>query len=323
MTKSKNSSQPAVNAFLNLYKPPGITSMDALRRIKRITGQRHKVGHGGTMDPLARGVLPVCFGQATRLMDYVVAGSKRYLMEIKLGVTTTTYDAEGPVVSTREVTGLSRETVESVLNSFVGLIQQTPPMYSAIKIQGQRLYKLARAGFEVERETRPVEIFDIQVAECAPPKLVLDVESGRGAYMRSLAHDLGEALGCGGHVADLVRLSSGGFRAEEAVTLEELEEVAAQPDGWKRFLHPIDWVLRDLRSISVGRQAEQYLRHGQSVSLGGPMLEAGYLEPFRAYSTDGQFLALVRFDREASAWRPVKVFQLHAPSPYAPVSPHR
>ncbi len=295
--------------------------MDALRRVKRITGQRHKVGHGGTMDPLARGILPVCFGQATRLMDHVVAGRKRYVVEIKLGVATATYDAEGQVTATRGVDGLTQEMVEAALQSFIGLIQQAPPMYSAIKVQGQRLYKLARAGIEVERETRPVEIYNIQVVSFSPPSLVLEVESGRGAYIRSLAHDLGAALGCGGHVADLVRLSSGVFHAEESVTLEELEDAAAQPAGWERYLHPIDWVLHDLKSITVGRQAEQYLRHGQSVSLGGTGLEAGYLEPFRAYSPKGQFLALVRFDRAGNAWRPVKVFQVDTPSPYAPVPP--
>jgi len=173
----------------------------------------------------------------------------------------------------------------------------------------------------VEREARPVEIFSIRVVSFSPPSLVLDVESGRGAYIRSLVHDLGASLGCGGHVADLVRLSSGRFHAEESVTLEGLEEAATQPAGWMRYLHPIDWVLCDLKSITVGRQAEQYLRHGQSVSLGGTGVDAGYLEPFRAYNSDGQFLALVRFDRAANAWRPVKVFQVDSPSPYAPVAP--
>ncbi len=319
MSRSKGNAQPSANGFINLYKPPGITSMDALRQMKRISGQRHKVGHCGTMDPLARGILPVCFGQATRLMDFVVGGVKRYLMEIKLGVTTTTYDGEGEVVKTGDTSGVTRELVEKALRPFVGVIEQTPPMYSAIKVKGQRLYKLARAGIEVEREPRPVEVYSIEVVQSSGENLVLDVKSGRGAYMRSLAHDLGEALGCGGHVADLERLACGAFLAESAVTLEQLEGAAAEPSGWEKFLLPVDWVLRDLKSISVGRQAEQYLRHGQSVSLSDPQLEAGYLEQFRAYSSDGRFLALVRFDRAANAWRPVKVFQIDSPSPYAPV----
>ena len=310
-----------INGFINLYKPAGITSMDALRRVKRITGQRSKVGHGGTMDPLARGVLPVCLGQATRLMDFVVGGAKKYRMEVKLGVTTTTFDGEGEVVKTQELAGLTRETVEQVAQSFVGLIDQKPPMYSALKVQGQRLYKLARAGIEVDLKPRPVEIYDIRVVDCSPPIVLLDVESGKGAYMRSLANDLGEALGCGGHVADLVRIACGGFDQDESVTLEELEQAAAEADGWQRFLYPLDWVLRDLKSISVGSQGAQYLRQGQSISLGGPFVDAGYGESFRAYNKEGYFLALVRFDRSGNAWRPIKVFRTDLPSPFAPVSP--
>ena len=320
MSRLKNNEVPLLNGFINLYKPPGITSMDALRRVKRITGQRSKVGHGGTIDPLARGVLPVCLGQATRLMDHVVGSSKKYQMEVKLGETTTTYDGEGEVVKTAEVSDLSFEKVEEATRSFVGLIEQKPPMYSAIKVQGQRLYKLARAGIEVEREPRPVEIYSISVVECSPPTLLLEVESGRGAYMRSLANDLGEALGCGGHVADLVRMSCGGFDQADSVSLEQLEGAATEPGGWERYIHPVDWVLRDLKSVSVGSEAEQYLRHGQSISLGGPFVDAKYMEQFRAYSNDGHFLALVRFDRPANAWRPVKVFRIDSPSPYAPVS---
>ena len=211
-------------------------------------------------------------------MDYVVGSPKRYMMEVKLGVTTTTFDTEGEVVETRQISGLTRELVESAVQPFVGRIEQVPPMYSAIKVQGQRLYKLARAGIEVERKARPVEIHQIRVVDFSPPCVTLDVECGRGTYMRTLAADLGELLGCGAHVAALVRLSSGGFQSEEAATLEELEEAAAESQGWKRFLHPIDWVLKDLKSISVGRQAEKYLRHGQSINLGRPMIEAGYLE---------------------------------------------
>ena len=311
---------PVANGFINLFKPPGITSMDALRQIKRITGQRQKVGHGGTMDPLARGVLPVCFGQATRLMDHIVGGVKRYRVEITLGVATSTYDAEGEVTKTNDPQSVTRGMVEESLEPWIGVVQQTPPMYSAIKIDGKRLYKLARAGIEVERESRSVEIHDIQIIEFATPKLVLEVECGKGTYIRSLAHDVGEALGCGGHVADLERLLCGGFPVEEAVTLEQIEEAVDGPDGWQQYLFPVDRVLMGLKSISLGRQAEEHLRHGQSVSLGRPELETGYLEECRAYNSDGVFMALVRFDRPTNSWQPVKVFQTDAPSPYAPAS---
>ena len=318
MPRGKNNATPLINGFINLYKPSGITSMEALRQIKRITGQRQKVGHGGTMDPLARGVLPVCFGQATRLMDFVVGGTKQYLMDITLGVSTTTYDAEGEVVQTRDYTGVTTEAVESNLAAFIGNINQTPPMYSAVKVDGQRLYKLARAGIEVDREARPVEIHGIQIMDFDPPKLTLEVECGRGVYMRSLAHDLGEVLGCGGHVADLVRLLCSEFRAEDGITLEQLEVDSQTEAGWQRHLHPIDWVLRNLKTISVGQHAEDFLRHGQSITLGKTEPQAGYLEHFRVYNASGQFLALVRFDRAANSWRPVKVFQSELASPLAP-----
>lgn len=321
MPRNRDKERPIVNGFINLYKPSGITSMDALRRVKRITGQRRKVGHGGTMDPLARGVLPVCFGQATRLMDYVVGGAKRYVMQVKLGETTSTYDAEGEVLETRDPGGVTRTQVEKALQPFLGLVQQKPPMYSAVKVGGQRLYKLARAGFEVERQPRPVEIYNMSILECETPNLTLDVECGKGAYMRTLAHDLGEALGCGGHVADLERLSCGAFHAETALTPGQLEESHNGSESWQEHLLPVDWILKDLKALSVGPHAERYLRDGQRVSLNDSGAAAGYLEPYRAYSLDGRFLAVVRFDRPTNSWKPVKVFQTDTPSPYAPARP--
>ncbi len=321
MANMQLNTRPSVaNGFINLFKPPGITSMEALRQIKRITGQRQKVGHGGTMDPLARGVLPVCFGQATRLMDHIVGGVKRYRVEITLGITTSTYDAEGESVKTGDAQGVTKNMVEESLQPWVGVVQQTPPMYSAIKVNGKRLYKLARAGIEVKREARPVEIHGIQIVEFATPKLVLEVECGKGTYIRSLAHDVGEALGCGGHVADLERILCGGFPVKESVTLEQLEEAVGIPGGWQNYLFPVDRVLMGLKSITLGQQAEKHLRHGQAVTLGRPELEAGYLEECRAYNSEGVFMALVRFDRPTNTWQPIKVFQIEAPSPYAPRS---
>ena len=320
MPKSDKPRAPVVNGFINLYKPAGITSMEALRRVKRITGQRQKVGHGGTMDPLARGVLPVCFGQATRLMEYVVGGNKRYVMDVRLGESTTTYDSEGEVTSRRSAEGITRQQVETALQGFIGAVDQVPPMYSAIKVGGQRLYKLARSGIEVERQPRTVEIHSIHITKMEVPELTLDVECGRGVYMRSLAHDLGEVLGCGGYVTDLERRSCGGFSSADSVSLESLEASAEQPEGWKSFLHPVDWVLRDYKTVTMGPAAERFLRNGQPVSLGNPNVNAGYLEEFRAYNSEGQFLALVRFDRASNSWRPVKVFHSEEPSPLAPVS---
>jgi tRNA pseudouridine55 synthase len=294
--------------------------MEALRRVKRITGQRQKVGHGGTMDPLARGVLPICFGQATRLMDYVVGGTKRYVMDVKLGQSTSTYDSEGEVTASRSYDGITRTEIIHALEGFIGVVDQVPPMYSAVKVDGQRLYKLARAGIEVERQARSIEIHGIQLTRLELPGLTLDVECGKGVYMRTLAHDLGETLGCGAHVTDLERRHCGGFPSDNSVTLEELESAAEEPGGWTRFLHPLDWVLRDFQTITVGPAAERFLRNGQSVSLGKPNVNAGYMEQFRAYNASGQFLALVRFDLAGNSWRPLKVFHAEAPSPLAPAT---
>ena len=235
-------------------------------------------------------------------------------------MTTTTYDVEGEVVKTGETEAITREMVEDSLKPWIGVVQQTPPMYSAIKVDGKRLYKLARAGIEVERDARPVEIHDITIMEFDTPKLVLEVKCGKGTYIRSLAHDVGEALGCGGHVADLERLLCGGFPAEDSVTLEQLEEAGEGPEGWQRFLFPVDRVLMGLKSITLDAQAEERLRHGQAISLGRSETETGYLEECRAYNSEGVFMALVRFDRAANAWQPTKVFQMDSASPYAPAS---
>lgn len=311
---------PEINGFVNLYKPPGITSMDALRQIKRITGQRKKVGHCGTMDPLARGVLPVCFGQATRLMDYVVSGKKIYRVEITLGVETTTYDAEGEIVQTRDATKITRNMIEEGIQPWIGVVQQTPPMYSAIKVDGKRLYQLARRGLKIERKARPVEIHSITIIEFDTPKLILDIECGKGTYIRSLAHDLGQALGCGGYVADLVRLFCGGFTEKEATTLEQLKEAIANQGGWQQYLFPVDRVLRTLKPVFLSKNAQENLLHGQAVKPVHPQHDADSFEERRAYNPDGVFLGLVRFDKPTNSWHPTKVFHGGPPSPYATTS---
>ena len=270
------------------------------------------------MDPLARGVLPVCFGQATRLMEHIVGGVKIYQAEIKLGITTTTYDAEGEVVKSVEVSSLTPKIVEEHLKPWIGVVNQTPPMYSAIKVGGKRLYQLARAGIEVERKGRPVEIHGIKILEFEYPKLVIEVECGKGTYIRSLAHDLGEALGCGGHIVDLVRLRCGGFPADESVTLEQLQEAVDRPEGWQKHLYPVDRVLMGLKSITLGTQAEAHLRNGQAVASDRPQSESSYFEEHRAYNYQGIFIALIKFDWPSNTWQPVKVFQTNTPSPYAP-----
>ena len=307
---------PPVSGFLNLYKPAGITSMAALRAVKRITGQRRKVGHAGTLDPLAQGVLPICFGQATRLMEQVVAGRKRYLMTVCLGAVSPTYDAEGDITPVADPSGIDLNAVRSALEPFIGVIEQTPPMYSALKVDGKRLYELARAGREVARQPRPVAIYAITINALDLPMLSLTVDCGKGTYLRSLAHDLGQSLGCGGYVTELTRTRCGGFDAAAGITPDDLETAGAD---WRQLIYPVDWALREFPPLSLNRAQAQAVRNGQAVSISGS-LSAGPLaagEQRRAYDDNGVFLALVQLQPELMQWQPARVFNCPEPSPYA------
>ena len=308
------------NGFLNLYKPSGLTSMDIVRQVKSLTEQRKKVGHGGTLDPLAEGVLPICLGQATRLMEYLVENTKGYRTTVHLGVTTDTYDAEGKVIDSQDCSDLTEDDIHGALEQFRGTIMQVPPMYSAIKRQGRRLYDLARAGVVVEREPRKVRIDRLDLIQYDPPYVELDIRCGRGVYLRSLAQDLGEALGCGGHLKGLVRSLSGPFVLEQTISINKLKDAVASA-SWNEFLLPTDFLVQRLKSFTVNKAAEQLIRNGQPIKLHDDhVLNAGYLESYRAYTVEGYFLAILRLDRAAGRWMPYKVFSLNEPSPYAPVN---
>ncbi len=303
------SGKATIDGILNIDKPYGITSMDVVRRIKRAARQR-RVGHGGTLDPIATGVIPVCLGQATRLMEDVVGGSKSYRVAVELGVSTDTYDAQGEVTERRDASAVALADIEEALPGFTGDILQVPPMYSALKQGGKRLYDLARAGVEVEREARPVTVHDIIIEGWTPPVVTLRVDCGKGFYVRSLAHDLGQALGCRGHMKTLARLRSGAFSVDDALSLEEAE--ARFADGnWREVLHSPDVALRGLRAIIVGTRVEEMIRNGRAIDADGAQAQAG--ERCRAYSTDGRFLAIVVFDAELLRWKPDKVFALGYP----------
>ena len=297
-----------MDGILNIDKPYGITSMDVVRRIKRASGLK-RVGHGGTLDPVASGVLPVCFGQATRVMEHLVGGTKDYRAAIELGVSTDTYDALGKVTGRGDLPNLTSADVERALEPFKGVTQQVPPMYSALKRQGKRLYELARAGIEVEREPRRVETHKIEVLEWSPPLVTLEVRCGRGFYMRSLAHDLGEALGCGAHLKSLVRLRSGPFEISNALPLAEAERALTE-DGWRDIVYAPDVVYYGLRAAIVGKRLEELIRHGRPlpVRLGFPISRPD--EQCRVYGVEGAFIGLITFDASEGQWRPDKVFSL-------------
>ena len=313
---ARGRAESTVHGFLNLYKPAGMTSMEALRRVKRITGQRRKVGHAGTLDPLAEGVLPICFGQATRLMEHVVSGAKRYRMTVRLGARSNTYDAEGDIEEVANPAALTRSEIAAALAQFVGTIEQVPPMYSAIKVDGQRLYDLARSGKVIDRPPRQVEVHAIHIDDIDLPFLRLTVDCGRGTYLRSIAHDLGCVLGAGGYVTSLTRLSCGQFSAERGVTLDSLEE-AAERDDWTAYLHPVDWALTNIEVLQVTREQERAIKNGQAIYTDRVHM-CQETETRRAYSPDGVFLALLQFQHETGGWQPKKVFSSSEVSAYAP-----
>ena len=308
--------RPSINGFLNLYKPAGITSMDAVRRVKRITGQRRKVGHAGTLDPLAEGVLPICFGQATRLMELVVSGWKRYRMTVRLGSISNTYDAEGDIEEAGDPSPLTRADLAASLGNFVGEVEQLPPMYSAIKVDGRRLYDLARAGREIERSPRRVSVRSISIDEIQLPFATLTVECGRGTYLRSIAHDLGQMLGCGAYVTGLVRLACGQFECDDGITPDALEDAASCGD-WAHHLRPVDWALRELPAVRVDADRARAVRNGQTIPAGSAQLDPSP-DPalWRIYGPDGAFLALARLE-PPSRLAPTRVFNLPDRSPYA------
>src|SRR5213080_1069477 len=232
-----------MDGILNINKATGMTSHDVVAKVRKILRQK-RVGHTGTLDPAASGVLPICIGQGTRVAEYLSEGGKAYQAEIIFGVVTDTYDTEGTVIRTAPVAELTLPQIEAALSHFLGPQIQLPPRYSAIKIQGQPAYKRARAGEEVALEPRPITITTLTVLAWNSPRLTLAIECSKGTYIRSLAYDLGEQLGCGAHLAALIRTRSGPFLLSESITLDQLSEAAAS-GTIDKYLYPIDSVLQD------------------------------------------------------------------------------
>ena len=210
-----------MDGILIVDKPVGMTSHDVVDRVRRITGVK-KVGHGGTLDPLASGVLPILIGKATKMSDKVIGSEKEYLATIKFGENTDTDDAEGEVISKRDVPEKNNIEIEDILKKFQGTIEQVPPKYSAIKYKGRPLYKLARKGIEVEMPPRQVQISNISIISWSCPLLTLKINCSKGTYIRALARDIGEVIGCGGHVTELRRMACGDFKIEDAKKLNEI-----------------------------------------------------------------------------------------------------
>ncbi len=300
---------PPIHGIFNLNKPRGATSFAMISLVRRLTGIR-RVGHAGTLDPIADGVLPVCIGQATRVVDQIVGSPKLYRATVLLGVTTDTFDAEGEVIATADASGVMEEAVRAVLPEFIGRIRQVPPMFSAIKHQGTPLYRYARKGEEIEREAREVVVHRIALVRFEPPRLYLEVEAGKGAYVRSLAHDLGQRLGCGGHLEALTRARSGPFRLEDSVTPEQLR-AAAERGRWQELLVAADEALLDWDAAILAPDHTRQMRDGGLLLLDatGPAGRRA-LAPgtrCRAYGVNGEFLGILRHEG-ARMWRADRVF---------------
>jgi tRNA pseudouridine55 synthase len=294
----------SISGILNINKPEGKTSFNVVAWLRRATGEK-RVGHAGTLDPIATGVLPVCFGQATRVIQFLVNSSKTYLAQIELGMDTDTFDREGKIIQRGDTSSITMNLVEKALTAFQGNIEQTPPIYSALKNHGRRCYELARAGISIKLKPRKVEINSIELISHQLPLITIKVECSKGTYIRCLAHDLGQYLGCGAYLKNLVRLRCGPFHIEDAIALSEIQD-AFQQGIWEEFFHSIDTPLLSWKAIIVDKRNELAIRNGHSLPLSEiHVINEKYC---RAYSYDGHFIAVLRFTPEKRFWHPERVF---------------
>ncbi|MBM3183317.1 MAG: tRNA pseudouridine(55) synthase TruB [Chloroflexi bacterium] len=294
----------SINGILNINKPEGITSFKVVSWLKRLTGEK-RIGHAGTLDPLATGVLPCCLGQATRIIQFITDASKAYLAQIKLGIATDTFDREGHITHHGDISSITTARIEEALVEFQGLIEQRPPAYSALKHNGKRYYELARAGLPATPRPRRVEISKIELVSYQTAFATVKIECSKGTYIRSLAHDLGLKLGCYAHLENLSRLRCGTFCIEDALTPEQIEDAANQ-GALEGLLLPTDSPLLDLPAVIVDKKKESAIANGQCISLDTKHLNAN--QYCRVYSLDGNFIAMLHFASATRRWHPKRVF---------------
>jgi tRNA pseudouridine55 synthase len=296
-----------MDGVLLIDKPSGPTSFDVVRGVRRLVGER-KVGHTGTLDPLASGLLVCCLGQGTKLVPYLMDSEKAYAADIALGSQTDTDDALGEIVESSPVPVIGEEALKAALVGFTGRIQQVPPVYSAIKVDGQPLYRRARRGEQVTPKTREVEIFGLAISGFDGKHLKLDVRCGSGTYIRSLARDLGRVLGTHGHLAGLRRLETGGFHVDDAVTLTRFEGQAGA-DRIETHLLPLAEAIRSMPKRKVDEHAAEKLSHGQRLALDQIAEEGTDLaenELVALIGPGGDLLAIA--ERESHGLHPIRVF---------------
>ena len=296
-----------INGILNVYKEAGFTSHDVVAKLRGICRQK-KIGHTGTLDPEAVGVLPVCLGSGTKLCDMLTDKSKEYEAVLLLGQVTDTQDVTGTVLEEHEVTADEEQAVEAI-RSFVGAYEQIPPMYSALKVNGKRLYELARAGKEVERKGRPVEIHSIEILSVSLPEITFRVACSKGTYIRTLCHDIGQKLGCGGTMKSLKRTRVGIFTIDGALKLSQLEELAAQGRLEEKVI-PVEARFTELPALTVKDAFARLIENGNAFYPG--QAEESVRTPdggqVRVYDRKGRFYGIYAFSEEKERYQPVKMF---------------
>lgn len=306
------------HGIINVYKEAGFTSHDVVAKLRGICKQK-KIGHTGTLDPDAVGVLPVCLGSGTKLCDMLTGETKEYIAGFRLGVATDTQDISGKILEEKEVR-VSTEQVKEMLSHFVGELQQVPPMYSALKVGGKKLYELAREGKEVERKARPITIYELELLKAEHPEYEIRVVCSKGTYIRTLCHDIGQALSCGAVMTSLVRSRVGEFRLKDAKTLDELQELADQ-GRLQEAVIPVEEMFHALPAIQVSDGAQKALLNGnqlkrsevlakEEAGIIGKMLQGFPVDQgeYRVYSMDSRFCAIYRYEGDRRLFTPVKMF---------------
>ncbi|TYQ13045.1 UNVERIFIED_CONTAM: tRNA pseudouridine55 synthase [Acetivibrio alkalicellulosi] len=276
-----------MNGVINVLKPSGMTSFDVVGYLRSVLKIK-KIGHTGTLDPAAVGVLPICIGKATKAIEYLIDKNKVYRTEMILGVSTDTQDATGNVIK-RSVVNVSCEDIEKALESFIGKYDQIPPMYSAVKVNGKKLYQLARKGISVERQSRQVEVFFIDVLHIKGNTVIFDVGCSKGTYIRTLCSDVGDILGCGGHMSFLLRKESGVFGLDTALTLEEIDMLASKGCLHEKII-PIEELFKDYNKITLNKLDTKRFMNGVKIVIDSKYI--GICQSLKVYGDDGAFIAL-------------------------------
>ncbi len=294
------------NGIINIYKEKGFTSHDVVAKMRGICKQK-KIGHTGTLDPDATGVLPVCLGSGTRLCDMLTEKDKEYVSELLLGVETDTQDITGQVLSRKEIV-TDEALIRDVILSFQGEYMQVPPMYSALKVNGKKLYELARAGKEVERQARPVSIHEIEILEMKLPVVKIRVACSKGTYIRTLCADIGQKLGCGGTMQSLLRTRVGIFKLEDAITLEQLEKLR-DAEKIPQVLYEVDRVFADCPALHILPAYKKLIDNGNSFYANQTIEAKTYPEEqwVRVYGAD-KFYGIYAYEEEKHRYKPVKMF---------------